>query len=76
MIALRGVYENGKIILREKIKTDKPVDIIVTFLEEVEVPASRKMDLGKFSFDRAKNLLKGYTGSLSDAVLEERRSAI
>jgi len=76
MIALRGVYENGKILLREKIRTDKPVDVIVTFLEEVEAPASQKMDLRKFNFDRAKDLLKGYTGSLSDAVLEERRSAV
>ncbi|MEW5802469.1 MAG: hypothetical protein AB1847_10260 [bacterium] len=76
MLAVKGMYENGKIILQEKVKATKPVEVIVTFLEDVEIPTPKKLDLGKFSFSKARELLKDYQGSLSDAILEERRSEI
>jgi hypothetical protein len=75
MLAVKGVYENGKVSLKEKINTAKPVNVVVTFLEDVEATPSEKLDLQKFLFRRAKELLKDYKGSLSDAVIEERRSA-
>ncbi len=76
MLAIKGIYENGKISLPEKVKTSKPVKVIVTFLEDIETPVSRKLDLKRFSFNKARELLKGYKGSLSNAVIEERRSAL
>lgn len=76
MLAIKGVYENGKIALEKKVKTTKPVSVIVTFLEDLERPGSRKLDVNKFSFNKCKDLLKEYKGSLSDAVIEERRSAL
>lgn len=76
MLAVQGVYKNGKILLKEKIKTDKPINVIVTFMEDVELPVPGKPDLKKFSFNRSKELLKNYKGSLSNAVIEERRSAV
>jgi len=31
------------------------------------------LDLKKFSFNKSRKLLKSYKGSLSDAIIEERR---
>lgn len=76
MLAVKGIYENGKITLKERINTAKPVNVVVTFLEDVGVPASKKLDLQKFFFRRSKELLKNYKRTLSDAVIEERRSAV
>ena len=76
MLAVKGTYKDGKVFLKEKIKTEEPVDVIVTFLEEVKSPAAGKIDIRKFSFNKAKKLLAGYKGSLSDAIIEERRRAV
>ena len=76
MIAVKGIYKDGKVIIREEIKTEKPVNVIVTFLEEVKTPAVRRLDINKLSFKKARKLLENYKGSLSDAIIEERRSAV
>ncbi len=76
MIVVKGTYKDGKVIIREEIKTEKPVNVIVTFLEEVETPAVRRLEINKFSFKKARKLLESYKGSLSDAIIEERRSAV
>ena len=34
MFALKGIYENGVVKLEESLNYDKPVEVIVTFLEE------------------------------------------
>jgi len=34
MIAVKGIYENGVIKLNKRVKTDKPVKVIVTFMED------------------------------------------
>ena len=31
MLAVKGVYKDGKVIIKEEIKTDKPVNVVVTF---------------------------------------------
>ncbi len=33
-------------------------------------------DISKFSFKKARKLLESYKGSLSDAIIEERRDAV
>lgn len=76
MLAVKGIYKDGMVIFREKIKTEKPVNVIVTFLEEVKVPVEEKLDMSKFSFKKARKLLETYKGSLSEAIIEERRSAV
>ncbi len=76
MLAVKGIYKDGMVIIQEKIKTEKPVNVIVTFLEEVKAPVEEKLDLSKFSFKKAKKLLESYKGSLSEAIIEERRSAV
>lgn len=76
MLTVKGVYKDGKVTIKEEIKTDKPVNVVVTFLEEVKAPGKKKLEINKFSFKTAKELLEGYKGSLSDAIIEERRSAV
>ncbi|MGK5092746.1 hypothetical protein WDW89_12120 [Deltaproteobacteria bacterium TL4] len=76
MLAVKGTYQDGKVTIQEVIRTVKPVAVIVTFLEEVTAPAEKKLNLEKFSFKQSQKLLEGYHGSLSDAVVEERRSAL
>jgi hypothetical protein len=39
-----------------------------------EEEETKTINLGDFSFNRAKEILKDYKGSLSDAVIEERRN--
>ena len=76
MLTVKGVYKDGKVIIKEEIKTDKPLNVMVTFLEEVKAPGKKKLEINNFSFKTAKKLLESYKGSLSDAIIEERRSAV
>jgi hypothetical protein len=34
------------------------------------------LDLNKFSFNKSRKLLESYKGSLSDAIIEERRGTL
>ena len=78
MIAINGTYYNGQLQIEEEIKTQKPMKVIVTFLEEVEPTKKEEkkegLKLSDFSFAESRELLKDMKGSLSEAVIEERRS--
>ncbi len=74
MLAVKGTYQNGRLILNEKIPFTEPVAVIVTFLEEKVV--SKKLDITQFSFAQSREILKDVKGSLSDVLIEERRSAL
>ena len=76
MLAVEGTYQDGKVTVQEKIWAVKPVKVIVTFLEEVNVPEKKRVNLDHFSFNRSKKILESYQGTLSDAIVEERRSAL
>ena len=73
MIALTGTYHKGQLVLDSPVKAEKPLKVIVTFLEEDIVP-EQKANLAKtkFSFEQSRALLKDYKGSFSEAVIEER----
>jgi len=80
MLTLKGTYYNGTVKLEDKIKTDKPVKIIVTFVEEIKKPQKKKTNKKglkpeDFSFYEAQELLKDYKGSFAEAVIEERRNS-
>jgi hypothetical protein len=55
--------------------TDKPVKVIVTFMEG-DVAEKKRLTLNDFSFLRSRQLLKDVKGDLSTSVTEERRSAL
>lgn len=77
MIAVAGIYQNGQIKLEQEIPSQKPLKVIVTFLDEpANTPEKRGLQWSDFSFDKSREALKNYKGSLSDAVIEERREAL
>jgi len=76
MLSVRGVYENGEVKLKEKITGSGEIPVIVTFLEDMEEEEPETIDLRAFSFEHSREILKDYLGSLSDAVIEERRSFV
>ena len=76
MLSVKGIFKDGKVIIDEEIKVEKPIQVIVTFLEELETPILEKIDLTQFSFEKAKNLLKNSKESLSEVIIDERRNAI
>ena len=76
MLAVRGIFENGEIKLLTPVKSEKKVEVIITFLEDVKSENDYKLDFSKFSFGKVRELLKDYVGNLSDAVIEERRYSL
>ncbi len=50
MVAVAGIYQNGHITLDTEISSTTPVKVIVTFLEEVDTSALKKLSLSDFSF--------------------------
>ncbi|RLC49018.1 MAG: hypothetical protein DRH57_00970 [Candidatus Cloacimonadota bacterium] len=63
-----------KYTCRGKVRITKLVNVIVTFMEDIKTSIHKKLDLKKFSFEKSRELLKDYKGSLSEAVIEELRS--
>jgi hypothetical protein len=72
MTTISGTYYNGQLKLDRPIKTKKPLKVTVTFEEESKI----RLALSDFSFLESQELLKDYTGSFSDEVIEERRKAL
>jgi len=71
MVALKGIYENGVVKLEESLNYDKPVEVIVTFLEE-EKP-KKLLQYNDFSFEKSKKQLEKYNFSLLDEIIKERQ---
>ena len=40
--AIKGIYENGQIVLQEEPPTTKKMKVLVTFLDEAEVSSSKR----------------------------------
>jgi len=76
MLAVKGIYQNGQLILKEKVPFTEPITVIVTFLEEPKKQMAKKLDLSQFSFAQSREMLKNVKSSLSDTLIEERRSAL
>jgi ribosome biogenesis protein Tsr3 len=75
MVQLSGTYENGHITLDKEIYLDKPVKVMVTFIDE-DVVEKKRLSIDDCSFAKSRELLKNVKGSISDAVIEERRSEL
>ena len=76
MLAVRGIFENGKLILNEKIKVSKPIKVIVTFLDDIKESRKEVINLNQFSFLKSQKILQDYNGSISDSVIAERKSQL
>ncbi len=73
MVAVVGTYDNGFVKLDKEYKTNDPVKVIVTFLEDIDSFSETKFSLSDFSFKKSQQNLKNFIGSLSDSVIEERQ---
>jgi hypothetical protein len=73
MIAVRGTYHDGKIKLSKEIKTNKPIQVIVTFLDDKIENPSQKLTRDKFNFDKTREILKDINTNFSDTLIDERR---
>ncbi len=76
MISLNGVYEDGVITLERKWDKKKAAKVIVTFLDDDALESDTKLTISDFSFQKAREKSKRYTGNLSDAVMDERRADV
>jgi len=74
MVQLSGTYNKGNITLDKKVSIDKPVKVLVTFMDEDIAIEPKRLTLNDFSFAKSRELLKDVHTNLSDAVVEERRS--
>jgi len=76
MLTVKGVYEHGRIKMIQDIKFNKTINVLITFLEDFEIQNVPPKKEKSFSFKKSKRLLKNFNGSLSKAVLDERRSQL
>jgi hypothetical protein len=76
MLSLAGTYQNGNIKLDKEYSSEKPVKVIVTFLDDVKEPVEKRLTLADFSFMESQKALAHYKGSFSDTVIDERRSEL
>ena len=78
MLTIKGIYQDGKISLQHNVRYDTQVKVLVIFLDDLESVETKKQvrKSFSFSFQQARELLKEYHGSLSDAVIEERRQEL
>ncbi len=72
MVALVGTYLNGQVKLDKEFPSKKPLKVIVTFLEEVDVEKNDGIQLSDFSFSKSQKNLIDLKTSLSDSLIEER----
>lgn len=76
MITVNGVYENGIVRLDRKVRSKKKMKVIVTFLDEELQNEPKRLKVKDFSFLASREKSKRFIGSLSDAVIEDRKSEI
>lgn len=73
MISVVGTYKDGHVEFDREYASEKPVRVIVTFLEDIKVKSERSLRLSDFNFVKSRKNLENFKGSLSDTVVEERR---
>ena len=76
MIAINGTYENGVIRLERRIQAKKTIKVIVTFLDEELINESKRLIANDFSFLKSREKSKRFKGSLSDAVIDDRKAEL
>ena len=71
MVAAAGIYQNGYVKLDKEYMSEKPVKVIVTFLEDSETPSEKGL-----SFSESRKALSDYKGSFSDTVVKKKRNQL
>jgi hypothetical protein len=76
MIAVNGIYENGIVRFDRRIQAKKSIKVIVTFLDEELTAKTIRLTTKDFSFLKSREKSKRYEGSLSDAIIEDRKAEL
>jgi hypothetical protein len=76
MIAVNGIYENGIVRLDRQIHAKKTIKVIVTFLDEDLTINGNRLSNNDFLFLKSREKSKRFKGSLSDAVIEDRKAEL
>ncbi len=80
MLAIRGIYDNGVFQLSKHIKTNKPANVIITFIDddffnnELIDNQNNKINLTEYSFFKSIEATSDFSGSFCDALIDERRN--
>ncbi len=76
MLSIVGTYDNGFLKLEKDYSTKKPVKVIVTFLEDIQIKSENGLCLKDFSFAKSKKNLQNSKESFANSVIEERRAEL
>ena len=78
MISVNGIYENGVVHIDndKRIQEKKKIKVIVTFLDDEDHNDPRRLTTKDFSFLKSREKSKRYKGSISEAVVEDRRAEL
>lgn len=76
MVAVAGTYQNGILILEKEYKSNFPIKVIVTFLDDISSELENEKLLSDFSFQKSQQNLINFKGSLSDEIIEERKLSL
>jgi hypothetical protein len=76
MLSIVGTYQNGYVKLNREYTTNTPVNVIVTFIEDIESTSESGISLANFSFAKSRKNLENFTGSFSETIVEERRAGV
>lgn len=76
MVAVAGTYQNGILILEKEYKSNFPMKVIVTFLDDISSELENEKLLSDFSFQKSQQNLINFKGSLSDEIIEERKLSL
>lgn len=74
MLTVEGTYSEGKLTLPEEIKFSRPVKVLITFLDDVDLHKEKLSS--NFSFKKSRALFNGCNGALSEEIIKERRSEL
>ena len=72
MMSIIGTYQDGYLTLDRDYVAAKPVEVIVTFLEDIQATSDTKLSLNDFSFSESRKNLENIKESFADTVMEER----
>ncbi len=78
MLAIKGFYENGRVVIPspQPLQRQRRMAVVVTFLKGIEESTMSRSPAPRYSFAKSRELLKECAVSLADAVVEERQNAI
>ena len=70
MIAVAGTYQNGILILEKEYKSNLPIKVIVTFLDDINSESKKTISLSDLSFKKSQQNLSDVKGSFNESIIQ------